>query len=122
MDQGKRPAPRHHGKPKEGDRRKDEGRKIVVRLNDEEHRKLKEIIGDRSISDFVRAKLFGGSPESGERSRNVYRKIAALHKIGLRLSEVADKPNVPRMEITGLLLDVRSAIADLAIEVDPPSR
>ena len=122
MDQGKKPAPKRHGKPKEGDRRKDVGRKIVVRLNDQEHRRLKEIIGDRSISDFVRAKLLGGNPESGERSRNVYRKIAALHKMGLRLSEVADKPNVSRMEINGLLQDIRSGISHLAIDVDPPSR
>ena len=122
MDQGKRLAPMRHGKPKEGDRRKDEGRKIVVRLTDEQHRRLKEIVGDRSVSDFVRAKLLGGNPESGERSRNVYRKIAALHEMGLRLSAAAKNPEIDRMEITGLLVDIRSAISHLAIYVDPPSR
>ena len=122
MEQDNRPAPRRHGKPREGAGRRDQGRKIVVRLDNEEHRKLKEIVGDRSVSDFVRAKLLGGNPESGERSRNVYRKIAALHEMGVRLSAAAKNPEIDRMEITGLLVDIRSAISHLAIHVDPPSR
>ena len=122
MTQGNGTTPKRHGKQKEGTKRKDKGRKIVVRLDEEEDRRLREIIGDRSISDFVRAKLFGGNPESGERSRIVYRKIAALHKIGLQLSQAAGKPNVSTMEINGLLLSVRSIILELSYDVDPPSR
>lgn len=109
-----RPTPKGHGQPKGGAKRKDEGKKIVVRLSDEQHRTLLQAAGDRPISDYVRSKVSGGRPETGERSRDIYRKVAALHLLGRRLADASARPDMPKEEIDSLLADVRSAISGLA--------
>ena len=111
-----KPAPSGHGKPKAGTKRKDAGKKIIVRIDDEQHKRLVETVGNVSVSDYVRSKLFGGRPETGERSRDVYRKVAALHLAGRQIMEARAHPNMPADEIDRLLQNIRTAIAQLAAD------
>ena len=108
-------APRRHGKPKEGRKRKDEGAKIVVRVTADEQARLRVAAGDRPLSDHVRQRLFGvgdGRTEAGDRSRDVFRKVAALHLLARKLDRLHDE-GVEEAAMADLLDVIRASIERL---------
>ncbi|MEN2786750.1 hypothetical protein ACFOKI_01375 [Sphingomonas qilianensis] len=91
--------------------RDDAGKKIVVRLNDEQWGRLELEAGGRNISEYVRARLFDGNIPKIDRLS----LIGALHVVGRRLQLLTAHPATESAEIAATLADVRAAIARLSM-------
>lgn len=94
-------------------KRQDTGRKIVIRVTDDEHARLHLEAGTGSVSNLVRKRLFGGRV----RNHPVLLKVAALHTAGMRLKAVAGAEPWVEFEIRSMLAQVQRAIDDLSTHV-----
>lgn len=104
--------PKRHGKPKEGRKRKDDGAKIVVRMTAEERSRLAVAAGDKSLSDYVRQRLFAtddGRTQAGDRTRDVLRKVAALHLLARKIDRMIDV-GIEEDILLDLIVEIRMAI------------
>ena len=114
--------PQRHGRPKQGKRREDKGPKIVVRLTADERARLIAAAGDRPLSTYVRQRLFGagdGRSEAGDRTRDVYRKVTALHRLARKIDRLTGL-GIDEAVVDGLVDDVRKAIESFVDTVPDP--
>jgi hypothetical protein len=85
--------------------------RIIFRVTPAEHKRLVREAADRmTVSELVRARVFGG----GRTSQPKLRAVLALHTAGMQLKALDEKGVVPVDQATEILNTMRAAIARLA--------